>query len=152
MVNKTDLKILGSTALFSSFARLLIYLNFLLRFSFTCVNEITVSQKRRNWLVWISISYLTAYFYSNKWYATSILNLILTDVIRFWDCTTHCFCPDKCSICGTRVVSVDCSFPDLIKISATFIQLYWAFDQTAWLSAQSTAEFVTGALGYLSSI
>lgn len=122
-----DLKILDSTAWFSSFPWLLVYLNFLLRFSFICVNEITVLQKRMMWLIWISITYLTAYFYSNKWYAINILNFILTEVIRFWDWTAHCFCPNKCSICETRVVSVDCSFPELIKICVTFIKLYWAF-------------------------
>lgn len=71
-----------------------------------------------------SIRYLTACFYSNKWYTASILNHILTEVISFCNWTIRCFCPDKCSVYGTGVVLIAIDF----SLSTTFLKLDRSFD------------------------
>lgn len=84
LVNKTDLNILGSTSWLSSFPRLFIFFKLSLDIQLhLCKWDHPVAAKSE---VWVSISYLTAYFYLNKWYTMSILNLILTEVVGFWDC------------------------------------------------------------------
>lgn len=108
LVNKTDLNILGSTSWFSSFPRLLIFSNFSLEIQlYLCKWDHPIAAKCE---VWVSTSYLAAWFYSNKWYTMSILTLIPTEVIGFWDCQPSV---------STSVLSVELELCLLIGFSLT---------------------------------
>lgn len=149
MVNNIDLKIVVSAAWFSSFSQLLIYLNFLLTFNFICVNEINLSQKRKEWLFCISIHYLTfvclrMYLFSRKKKKRNpfLSTLNFTEVIRFGDWTTHSICPKNALFMKLQLCQLMAVF--LASNIFYFYKFYRAFDQTAQLSAQSTGEYAIG--------